>query len=98
MSNQDIGGPWSEEWTNRATATLEKDGRRYVVRAWYPSSHEDHTIRFHWEDGNYACDDNRSYFIMNQCDPDFPEHDCGRSIVLVDLTIERGLSRPPGEW
>lgn len=44
-----------------------------------------------WEEGNYACDCNRSLFIQRQCDNSFPEMDCGDTIKLVSL-------KHVGEW
>jgi hypothetical protein len=41
--------------------------------------------RFLWEEGNYACDCNRSIFIRRQCDKNFKEMDCGEKIELVSI-------------
>lgn len=38
-----------------------------------------------WEEGNYSCDCNRSLFIQRQCDPDFPEMECGEKIEMVQF-------------
>ena len=38
-----------------------------------------------WEEGNGACDCNRSLFIKRECDGKFPEMECGDSIKLIDL-------------
>lgn len=47
--------------------------------------------RYMWEDGNYSCDCNKGLFIQRQCDPDFPEMKCGKSIELVSLDQVKGL-------
>lgn len=48
---------------------------------------------FAFEDGNYACDCNRSLFIRRYCDKDFPELPCGGDeIDLVKFeVIQEGI-------
>mgnify|MGYP007031192178 CR=1 FL=1 len=38
-----------------------------------------------WEEGNGDCDCNRSLFIREHCDKEFPEMECGDTIELVGL-------------
>lgn len=38
-----------------------------------------------YEEGNYACDCNRSDFINEHCDENFPEMGCGHTIRLLSL-------------
>lgn len=38
---------------------------------------------FWWEEGNGACDCNRSLFIQRHCDPTFPEMKCSNEIELI---------------
>lgn len=42
-------------------------------------------IPFIWEDGNYACDCNRSLFIQRCCDENFPDFTCGHEIELIGI-------------
>lgn len=37
-----------------------------------------------FNEGNYACDCNRSLFINEYCDKDFPDMDCGDTIELIE--------------
>ena len=48
---------------------------------------DDESVSFRWEEGNQSCDCNRSTLIQLQCDPNFPEMECGDSIKLINLTI-----------
>lgn len=38
-----------------------------------------------YREGNYSCDCNKSLFIQQQCDPNFPEMTCGEKIEMVSL-------------
>jgi hypothetical protein len=40
---------------------------------------------YNWEEGNYACDCNRSSFINQYCDSSFKVLDCGNLIELVEI-------------
>ena len=40
---------------------------------------------FWFEEGNAACDCNRSLFIAQDCDDTFPEMDCGSKIKMTLL-------------
>ena len=40
---------------------------------------------FMFEEGNYSCDCNKSIFIRQYCDKDFPEMECGQKIKLINL-------------
>jgi hypothetical protein len=36
-----------------------------------------------WAEGNFSCDCNKSLFINEYCDANFPEMECGNKIKLV---------------
>ncbi len=38
-----------------------------------------------WEEGNFGCDCNRSQFIKEQCDMDFPLLECGETIDMTSF-------------
>lgn len=42
-------------------------------------------IPYIWDEGNYACDCNRSLFIQRQCDENFPKFICGDKIKLIEV-------------
>jgi hypothetical protein len=62
---------------------LAYKGKQYTVKDIYAANVED--ADYMWTLGNYSCDDNRSIFIQDQCDPDFPYLDCGDTIELVKM-------------
>lgn len=71
--------------------TLAYEGREYTVTdEWdydWPQAEIDAGLRFQWEENNNACDCNRSFSIGWQCDPDFPEMECGDTIQLIAIRI-----------
>lgn len=51
----------------------------------YPNDYPRHSIIYHWTEGNYGCDCNRSLFLFNlEYDDAWP---CGETIVLDSLTV-----------
>ena len=44
---------------------------------------------FMFTEGNYSCDCNKSVFIRQFCDKDFPEMKCGEKIKLIKIWEER---------
>ncbi|MDR6555416.1 hypothetical protein J2736_006678 [Paenibacillus qinlingensis] len=46
-------------------------------------------LEFHgdyiWTEGNFSCDCNRSSFIQEHCDSEFPLMDCGDTIELIEV-------------
>lgn len=43
---------------------------------------------FWWEQGNGACDCNRSLEIGRQCDHEFPHLLCGDDIKLISISVD----------
>ncbi len=69
---------------------LKAKGIEYELKMDFGYGYEEENARFMLEGGgNYTCDCNRSSFIQDQCDPTFPELNCGHSIKMVDLQFER---------
>ena len=65
------------------TATLRYQGREYTVVAECGGRITVELALFLWTEGNNSCDCQRAEYIREQCDPDFPELDCGDEIELV---------------
>lgn len=40
---------------------------------------------FMWTEGNWACDCNKSIFINEHCDNEFPHMECGEEIQLLEI-------------
>ncbi len=59
--------------------------KEYIIEDNLSKKPEDDEIPFIWEDGNYACDCNRSQFIQEQCDENFQELSCGHEIKLLGI-------------
>ena len=72
-----------------AVVRLAYRGRLYTIHHEVGYGFEDHSIHYMFEEGNYSCDCNRSLFIAQECDDYFPHMDCGESIELVSLQIEK---------
>lgn len=43
-------------------------------------------VTYMFEEGNYSCDCNKSFFIKRQCDSKFKEMDCGDKIKLIKIS------------
>ena len=78
---------------------LRHSGKEYVVWDDYfvfegqtPNGTPLDGALYMWESGNYSCDCNKSLFIQRQCDPNFPDMNCGESIELVSLDQVKMLS------
>lgn len=81
-------------WVN-VKATLGYEGKQYTVVV---EGLQDH-FHYHWEDGNYGCDCNRSLFIRRYCEPNFPDMGCGETIELIDLEeTDEPLSEKLPAW
>ena len=70
---------------------FKHEGKSYKIieektNSIWKEENSDHYNMFWWEDGNGACDCNRSIFIREQF-PDFPELQCGHTIDLEDYEI-----------
>ena len=82
---------WPAHFTRVARATLRdlETGTEATRETRYPETHEDSTILWHWTEGNYGCDCNRSLFLY-----DLPLHEgweCnswGNCIELVRLEVD----------
>lgn len=73
--------------TMTVTAELEYDGTRYTVTTTYRDA-TDAGIIYTWTDGNWGCDCNRSLFIQDVTEGEFPMMDCGETIRLVSLSVD----------
>ena len=76
-------------------------GRQFCVRdRWTvsPLGHDAETdsgVEFYYTQGNMSCDCNRADLIQAQCDPEYPELECGDTITLERLLfddVEQDLS------
>jgi hypothetical protein len=69
--------------------TLRYDGKEYSYtqqfKSWDECRNATDVVYWMYEEGNYACDCNRSLFIGQECDEDFPEMPCGDTIELVSI-------------
>lgn len=45
------------------------------------------TALFMFNEGNYSCDCNKSLFIIEKCDKNFKELECGEDIELVTIDV-----------
>lgn len=72
----------------KSIATLEYKDKEYVISLDFQDSYPNHTIDYMWTEGNYECDCNKSLFIKQQLDKNFPEFDCGETIKLKKLEIK----------
>lgn len=69
---------------------LEYNNKFYIVEdeLCSPDPDSECKIPYIWEDGNYACDCNRSIFIQRCCDENFPKLPCNvdeNQIKLIDI-------------
>jgi hypothetical protein len=75
------------------TITLEYQGEQYTYQHEITSSErqkaenwtDEVLAEYLYEEGNYACDCNRSDFIAEHCDKNFPELECGDTVNLISL-------------
>jgi hypothetical protein len=92
-------GPDSHKMTF-ANVTLVHEGREYRFRQDFGCGYPPSAVAFMYEDGNFACDCNRSLFIQRECAPDFPFLECGDAIALLGLEIQledfNGAGKPAG--
>lgn len=75
--------------TTVAVLTFEHAGVSYDAEVDFGFGYEPESVHYMFEEGNYSCDDNRSYIIQRNGHPDFPDMSCGDSIKLTRLEIER---------
>lgn len=82
--------PLKTVWRGRFEITLEYEGKTYTIidtfEAWDQYCDARYVAEYMYNEGNYACDCNRSQFIAEQCDASFPELECGDAIKLVSIT------------
>lgn len=64
---------------------LEYQGKQYKYVYDFGEGYPYESAEFMYTEGNYSCDCNRSIFIQEHCDNDFPEMECGEEIKLVSL-------------
>jgi hypothetical protein len=77
-----------------AVVTLSHCGKQYTVEMPYFPGYEEDSIAYHWDEGNYSCDCNRSRFIRDTA-PDFPDMECGDEIELVSIRVEYRETETP---
>lgn len=70
-----------------AVMVFEFDGHQYIHESDFGFEYEPEAAAYMFRDGNYACDCNRSLFIL-QDGHDFPEMECGDRIKLLSFKIE----------
>ena len=49
-------------------------------------------VRYMYKEGNFSCDCNKSLFIQQLCDEEFPEFECGNLIELVSVEEKKDAS------
>lgn len=78
------------ELTHRRTvavALLRYRGKEYRVAQDCGLEYPVSAAQYMWLDGNYSCDCNRCLFIRDQCDPGFPDLECGEEIEMPRLLV-----------
>ena len=70
-----------------ADITLDYKGHIYSYTENFGYEYPADSARYMYEEGNYACDCNRSLFIERHCNDEFQEMGCGDEIKLVSLKI-----------
>jgi hypothetical protein len=74
--------------TQRFQITLRYQGKTYSYIETFKPCHDwsaQRMAEYQYNEGNYACDCNRSLRIGQHCDNGFKEMPCGQSIELVSL-------------
>lgn len=66
---------------------LKFQDKHYIIVDDYPRKNESE-IPYIWDEGNFACDCNRSAFIIEQCDKNFSQMQCGHEIELIGIVKE----------
>jgi hypothetical protein len=73
-----------------AHLTFAYRGKLWKVQSAFGYGYSEESARYMFEDGNYACDCNRSLFIRWQHGEDaIPELSCGHQIETLELRTER---------
>lgn len=67
---------------------FEFDGKHYPIEFDFGVGYEEEAAHYMFEEGNYACDCNRSLIIHREF-PEFEETDCGEEIEIVSFVVER---------
>ena len=80
----------SDYWQMKVT--LEFGGKEYIFE---DSNYSDGAGCFWWEEGNGACDCNRSLFIKRNCSDSFLEMKCGDQITLKNIELIFQYRKPP---
>ncbi len=70
-----------------ALLAMAYKGHTYVYEHDFGPEYPEAGVLFMYEDGNYACDCNRSIFIQKEGHPEFPALECGHEVQLVRLQI-----------
>jgi hypothetical protein len=70
-----------------AKVKLSAHGKPYDFSMCFGFGYPKESVEYMFSEGNYACDCNRSGFIARYCDTEFPRHDCGDQIAVVELNV-----------
>lgn len=75
----------------KADITLKYKDRQYNFIFDFKCDISEDSAEYLFEDGNYACDCNRSLFIKQHCDKNFKQLSCGGDeIELIKIKILNG--------
>lgn len=70
-----------------AHVTFEYKGETYLIKRDFGYEYPADATTYYFEGGNGACDCNRSLLIADQCDSNFPELECDKTIKMVSLEV-----------
>ena len=68
--------------------TLSFDESKYSFSYDCGYEYPEEAALFIFQDGNYSCDCNKSLFIREFCDKEFPKFPCGKKIKLEEINIK----------
>ena len=80
----------SKNFTHKHTIAkliLIYKGKEYFLEYDFGYEYSAESAIFMFKEGNYSCDCNKSDFIRQQCDKNFPELDCGDEIEIKNIEI-----------
>lgn len=79
----------TEQYECIAVVKLKYKDKEYDITQNHGTNYTDLDAYYIWEDGNYACDCNRSTFIREKYGNDVcPQLNCGDEIDLVFINVE----------
>jgi len=71
-----------------AIMDFKYNSKIYKIEYDFGYEYEEESAEFMFFEGNYSCDCNKSMFIQEQCDEDFPDLNCGELINIISFDIE----------